>query len=357
MFGSTLFGLWARQGKRGWRKRDTGRLSRCHGYQPLLETLEDRALLAADLQITKSDGITSAVPGASVTYNLVVTNAGPDSVTGAVVADTLPAALTGATFTATATGGAANFDATGSGSINDTVDLPSGSSITYVVTGTVSAAATGSLTNTATVTAPVGVDDSDLTNNTATDIDLVLAPGTAVVAVNPNNPTQNILLVTGTAKSDHIDITLAASGQIQVTLKNQILGTFDPATFGGIVVFGQAGNDHIVVDTRITASAEIHGGAGNDHLAGGAGDDQIFGDAGNDRLLGNGGNDLLDAGAGNDQLLGGLGDDRLLGGPGNDTLNGGGGNDTFDGGGGKDHVVHAKAMAAVSAGLMKPKKG
>lgn len=318
-----------------------------HGYQPLVETLEDRTLLAADLQITNTDNLASAVPGTSVTYNIVVTNAGPDDVTGAVVADVLPTALTGATFTATGTGGAANFDASGSGDINDTVDLPSGSSITYVVTATISAAATGTLVNTATVTAPAGVD-GDLTNNAATDSNLILASGTAVVTTDPNDPTQSILLVTGTAKSDHIAITLTADDQIQVMLKKQVLGTFDPATFSSIVVFGQAGNDHVVFGTRITEAAEIHGGAGNDHLAGGGGDDEIFGEAGNDLLLGNGGNDLLDGGAGNDRLLGGIGDDELLGGPGNDKLNGGAGNNTLDGGPGHNNL-HSQALAAILA--------
>jgi uncharacterized repeat protein (TIGR01451 family) len=307
----------------------------------------DTLTVQADLQITKTDNSTTLTPGASTTYTILVTNAGPSDVTGATVTDTFAATLTGLTFTATATGGASGFTASGSSSINDTVNLPVGSTITYTVHGTVASTATGSVTNTATVTAPSGVTDTNLVNNTAADIDLILAPGTAVITTNPNDASQNILLVTGTAKSDHIDINLLANNQIQVKLGNKVLGTFDAATFSGIVVYGLAGNDHVVVDSRITTSAELHGGAGNDHLAGGGGNDRIFGDAGNDKLLGNGGNDLLDGGAGNDNLQGGLGDDQLLGGAGNDDLNGGGGNNTFDGGSGHNHVFHAKALAAV----------
>lgn len=339
---------WA-QGRKLHSKGKSPKLSNGrHSYRPLVETLEDRTLLAADLQITKIDDLASVVPGASITYDIVVTNAGPDDVTGAVVADVLPTALTGATFTATGTGGAVNFDASGSGDINDTVDLPSGSSITYVVTATISADATGTLVNTATVSAPVGVDDSDLANNTATDINLVLASGTAVVTTDPSDPTQSILLVTGTAKSDHIAISLTEDDQIQVMLKRQVLGTFDPATFSGIVIFAQAGNDHVVVGSGVTAAMEIHGDAGNDHLAGGDGDDEIFGDAGNDLLVGNGGNDLLDGGDGNDRLLGGLGDDEILGGAGNDNLLGGDGDNTLDGGAGHNNL-HGQALAAILA--------
>jgi uncharacterized repeat protein (TIGR01451 family) len=306
----------------------------------------DTLTAEADLKVTKSDNATTVVPGASVTYTIVVTNSGPSDVTGASVTDAFSAALTGVTYTATATSGATGFTASGSGAINDTVNLPSGSTITYTVHGTVSASATGSVTNTATVTAPAGVTDPNATNNVAADINLILAPGTAVVTTNPNDPTQNILLVTGTAKSDHINITLLANDQIQVKLKNQVLGTFDATTFSGIVVYGQAGNDHIVVASNINMAAELHGGTGNDHLEGGAAADKIFGDLGNDKLTGNGGDDLLDGGPGNDHLLGGLGDDQLLGGPGNDTLDGGAGTNTLTGGGGHDNLIKQKVKLA-----------
>src|SRR5262249_48040649 len=90
----------------------------------------------ADLQITKTDNTTTPLPGTTHTYTIVVTNAGPRSVTGAAVADTFPANFTGVTWKATATGGATGFTASGSGNISDTVTMPAGSAITYLVTGT-----------------------------------------------------------------------------------------------------------------------------------------------------------------------------------------------------------------------------
>ncbi len=125
----------------------------------------------ADLQITKTDGTTTVVPGTNDTYTIVVTNAGPSDVTGATVGDTFPGIFTGATYTAVATGGATGFTASGTGNINDTVNMPAGSTITYTVTGTVSSAATGTLVNTATVTPPETVTDPTPANNTATDTD------------------------------------------------------------------------------------------------------------------------------------------------------------------------------------------
>lgn len=47
----------------------------------------------ADLSITKTDGVTTAVPGGSVTYTITASNAAAIAATGATVADTFPAVL------------------------------------------------------------------------------------------------------------------------------------------------------------------------------------------------------------------------------------------------------------------------
>src|SRR5207253_9836953 len=76
---------------------------------------------SADLQVTVNDGKSAAIAGAKNTYTIVVSNAGPSYVTGAVVKDTFPSIFTGITFTATQTGGATGFSLSGSGNINNTV--------------------------------------------------------------------------------------------------------------------------------------------------------------------------------------------------------------------------------------------
>ena len=123
--------------------------------------------LSADLAITKTDGVTTAIPGGSVTYTITASNAGPDSVIGATVADTFPAILTG-TWTCVGAGGG-TCTASGSGNVNDTVNLPVGGSVTYTVTAVISPAATGTLSNTATVSSTVA--DPTPANNSATDTD------------------------------------------------------------------------------------------------------------------------------------------------------------------------------------------
>jgi uncharacterized repeat protein (TIGR01451 family) len=122
-----------------------------------------------DLSITKTDGVTSATAGGSVTYTITASNAGPSNATGANVTDTFPAELT-CTWTCVGAGGG-TCTAAGSGNISDTVNLPAGGSITYTASCTISAAATGSLVNTATVEAAAGAIDPDPANNSATDTD------------------------------------------------------------------------------------------------------------------------------------------------------------------------------------------
>jgi uncharacterized repeat protein (TIGR01451 family)/gliding motility-associated-like protein len=123
----------------------------------------------ADLSITNTDGKTTYTPGTGNTYTVVVTNNGPADVTGATVTNPLPVGLTG-TWTAVFTGGATGT-ASGSGSIAQTVNLPSGGQITYTITTSVPSSQTGSVTSTATIAVPTGFTDPTPANNTATDVD------------------------------------------------------------------------------------------------------------------------------------------------------------------------------------------
>jgi uncharacterized repeat protein (TIGR01451 family) len=128
----------------------------------------------ADLTITKDDGVTRVQPGDKVQYTITVTNNGPDIAALAPVTDNIPASLTGATWTCTAPGGSSCGAASGSGSINTTVTLPSGGSATFTVNGTVSPTATGTLTNTAMVAPPAGTTDPNTADNSATDSDPIV---------------------------------------------------------------------------------------------------------------------------------------------------------------------------------------
>ena len=137
----------------------------------------------ADLSITKTDGQATAVPGTSITYTIVASNAGPNIAIGATVTDAVPAAIMGATWTCAGNGGGTCTPA-GAGSIDDTVDLPVGATVTYTLTGMIDPAATSPLANTATVAAPASVNDPNPGNDSATDTDtLLFACGTEIIVV------------------------------------------------------------------------------------------------------------------------------------------------------------------------------
>ena len=94
--------------------------------------------------------------GDLVTYAVTVDNDDTNDVNGVVFSDPVPAGITGVTWTASAQGGAAASSASGGGNaLTSTLDLPKGSSVTFLVTGRASASAAGTtLTHAATVTPP-----------------------------------------------------------------------------------------------------------------------------------------------------------------------------------------------------------
>ncbi|MFZ5885657.1 MAG: sortase [Chloroflexota bacterium] len=128
----------------------------------------------ADLSVTKDNGVTMYVPGGTLTYTIVVSNAAPSNAPGSLVTDNIPPQFTSWTWTCFgSTGGAAGCDPySGSGNFTDTVNLPAGSSITYTITAQVASSAAGNLTNTVTVAPPTGVTDPTPGNNTASDTDI-----------------------------------------------------------------------------------------------------------------------------------------------------------------------------------------
>lgn len=130
----------------------------------------------ADLAITKDDGATTYTPGFDVTYSIVVTNNGPDVVTSAQVSDPLPVDITNASWVCAATGGGVCGAASGTGAITTTANLPVAASVTYTLSMTVPGNYSGDLVNTATVTAPAGVTDTNPDNNTANDTDTMESP-------------------------------------------------------------------------------------------------------------------------------------------------------------------------------------
>ncbi len=127
----------------------------------------------ADLTITKTDGVTSATPGGSVTYTITASNNGPGANPTSTVIDNFPSGLTCSTTCAGAGGGSCTSGPF-AGNISDPASIPSGGSVTYTSVCSISSSLTGSLSNTASV-AGGAIPDSFAANNSATDTDTLAA--------------------------------------------------------------------------------------------------------------------------------------------------------------------------------------
>lgn len=139
----------------------------------------DITLLAprAEMSITVDDGLTSIAPGEPLTYTITVANGGPADVQGAVVRAQVTDSLSQVQWTCSATGGGpCGAGGSGSGDVELSVDLAAGASLMISVVGIVHADASGTLSQSVTVALPDGVADSNLGDNTASDIDTALTP-------------------------------------------------------------------------------------------------------------------------------------------------------------------------------------
>lgn len=113
----------------------------------------------ADLSIVKT-GTSAAAVGQSVSYSLVVSNAGPANVAGAIITDNVPSNITAVSWTCAGSGTATCAAANGTGSnISLTGNINSGAANKLTVTITGTATTAGSIINTATVAAPTGFAD------------------------------------------------------------------------------------------------------------------------------------------------------------------------------------------------------
>ncbi len=164
--------------------------------------------MTADLQITKTDGVIEATPGGSVIYTIVAANNGPSDTSSVSVTDAFPAALT-CSWSSVASGGASG-NGSGSGAISEVLTLPSAAAVTYTATCSIDPAATGTLSNSATIVGPL--TDPVPGNNTATDNDTDLVPeadlsitkNDGVCEANPGDTLDYSITVANAGPSDAV---------------------------------------------------------------------------------------------------------------------------------------------------------
>ena len=367
----------------------------------------------ADLAITKTDGVTTATPGGSTTYTITASNAGPDSVTGATVADIFPASLT-ATWTCAGAGGGI-CTAGGSGNINDTVDLPAGGSATYTVTADIAASATGTLVNTATVSS--ATTDPTPGNNSAVDTDTltpasdlsitktdgaasVTQGGIAIYTITASNagPSDESAVsiadtfpsactgftYTSTAAGGATGNTLSGIGDISDLAVNlpsgssvtytatcninaAFTGTLsNTATVTSATTDPNPTNNSAMDDTTVTALPQpptpppvtppsttrttAQCNGEPATIVGTEVGETLNGTRGRDVIVGLGGDDIINAGKGDDLICAGEGNDKVSAGKGKDSIHAGPGNDIIKGGSGNDRLDGGRGSDRLIAG-------
>ena len=174
------------------------------------ESLEQRALMAADVGITLTDGVDFYLPGSQVAYTLTLENNDTVSATKAALSTALAPAITQATWTAVYSGGGTG-PVVGAGPIKTSVTLPVGAKATFTILSTVSPTATGPLVSAATVSL-------DGTDTTSTDTDAFVPRSLAIAAAAGPTSTPLVKLVdpaTGTTLAEQLvfDTTLKTGVQ------------------------------------------------------------------------------------------------------------------------------------------------
>ncbi|MBD2463275.1 DUF4347 domain-containing protein [Oscillatoria sp. FACHB-1407] len=362
---------------------------------------------SVDISVTGGDGRSTVTPGSPITYTITVSSPSSTVDLRNINVNTLiPSEVTNVNWTATITGGGSfptPADQSGSGNtFNTRVNLNTGASVVYTVTGIVSPNANigNVLTATTTISVPTGINDPSIPNNVLTDtttvatqsstppnsapVSTTLTPG-SVINVPPlsgTDPDGSIasftILTLPPASQGTLFLGNPASGGTPVTLgqtlqPNQANQLFFQSTTGFTgVTFNYTTTDNSGASDATPATVTLsgrgsvsppppeeeeddckpgirrRGNRSSNTLVGTPDEDTLIGFAGNDRLYGRACGDLLDGGlgqdilrgaGGNDTLRGKQGNDRLFGERGTDVLNGGLGNDRIDGGLGNDLIL------------------
>jgi uncharacterized repeat protein (TIGR01451 family) len=201
----------------------------------------------ARLTLVKEVAPASAVPGATVTYRIVVNNHGPATAKRVVVSDVLPVEVQDALVSSSIGGCNSLPCALG--------DLRPGDSATILVVGKVASTATGAFTNTATVGSDTTLSESSTLTNSAVlfvgpfaDLALALESGPTAIAGQSG-------VVTATVSN--IGLSAAEGAVVTVTLPGET--TFSTAMLppGWYATPGAGNTVVLTTDTVLDAGASI----------------------------------------------------------------------------------------------------
>jgi uncharacterized repeat protein (TIGR01451 family) len=198
-------------------------------------TITTPVTTSADLRLAKTASPTSPVAGETVTWTITVTNDGPSRARGVSVTDTLPV---GATLVS-ATPSAGTCTPAGAAIDCDLGELADGAAATVTVVAQIGAAALGSLTNTAAVSAttPDPAAGNDTASSAATVVgraDLAITKQAVTSPIVPGLPATWTISVTNLGPSDAAGVTVTDPAPAGVTWQSASASA-GPCTTGASV--------------------------------------------------------------------------------------------------------------------------
>ena len=184
----------------------------------------------ANLAVTKTDGVTEAVPGTATVYLITVTNSGPSDAPATEVTDTLPAEILSATWACEGNLGG-SCAASGSGGLAaELASLPAGAEVVFALAALIDPSATGLLVNTASLQPGAGVTDPLPGDDSSTDTDLLVPAADLSLVKTVDDPLVEI--------GDPMQFTLAVTNNGPSTATGLTVIDLLP---GGMVVTGASG--------------------------------------------------------------------------------------------------------------------
>ncbi|WP_159593855.1 DUF6923 family protein, partial [Chelativorans xinjiangense] len=284
MFGSTN-GIFGSNNSGGFYRFDLGGVS--PGFATLISELpasgsNDGAKCVttplnfpADVTVEKTSGDGAYVPGEEVSYTIEVSNPQPFGAVGVKVRDPLPVGITQSNWTCTAIGGAACGNPSGTGAIDETINMPVNGLITYQVTMQVpidyAANQTPELANTFTAENPPDIPDPNEENNTSTVIKKLARLEIEKTGewvdenrdgvANKDEPIEYTIIVKNTGEVPIFNI--AVQDSLLKSLDGEVPNPLDPggsATLTGTYLLSQADIDSGSVTNSAIATGETEGG-------------------------------------------------------------------------------------------------
>ena len=216
----------------------------------------------ADIAITKSVDTTSTNEGATVHYTIKVNDLGPATSTGVVASDTLPSTLK---FISSNASTGTYASSTGMWTIGT---LATSSTATLTITASVNSGTAGTIiTNTSTVSESASINDTNMTNNTASASFAVKLSGTCSVAgafadsVDKTNPkvgdliTYTLIGAPALTASTHMIVTDMLDSSLTFVSSTASVGTYTSST--GIWDLGTLNG---ATSTTLTITARVNAG-------------------------------------------------------------------------------------------------